>query len=186
MLKKTKLANEGLDRVQSVIKEFLVQTSREELYETRIQKLIFYSEVYSVLYYKRRLTPAEYRPYMYGAFSRDVRAALDTMDDIDKRKTIVKGNRTTAYNLSVSDHLVDESSQSIISRVCNHVENESTEELAQFSKTSWLFENTDYDHPMKFQEFSEALDEHPEIRERLEDQLPKKVEDVCKDDLHPL
>lgn len=179
------LTEEEKERIQSVIREFLAHASPDELYETRIQKLIFFTEVYCVLRYRRRLTHAEYRPYMYGAFSRDVRDALESMDDIRKRKTVIHGNRTTAYSL---DDLDDYESplnggiERIIETVWEAVKDESTEDLAQFSKKSWLFEKTEYDHPMQFIEFNEALRENPEIRSALKRQMPQKVKDVNEEE----
>ncbi|MFC4405423.1 type II toxin-antitoxin system antitoxin SocA domain-containing protein [Haloarchaeobius iranensis] len=178
MLKQTGLSEEELDRVKLVIKEFLVQSQRDELFETRIQKLIFYGEVYCVVHYSRRMTKAEYRPYMYGAFSRDVRYALNVMDDITEKNRIVNNNRTTAYSLDSKDNFVSDGLQRIISAICDKVNRESTEELAQFSKDSWLFEETEYDQPMDFEEFDRAITQNDGIKNKLERQLPEKIDGV--------
>lgn len=168
----TDLTEEELERLHSVIKHFLVCSERDELFETRIQKLIFYAEVYCILHYRRRLTSAEYRPYMYGAFSRDVRDAINSLDDITRRKTVIQSDRTTAYSLDRYEDSESIDIRAVIEKVCNHVDKESTEELAQFSKNSWLFENTEYNHPMEFPEFAEALDANPEIEEELRSRMP--------------
>ena len=181
-LTQTDLSEEEINRVKSVIKEFLVQSKHKELFETRIQKLVFYSEVYCVLYYRRRLTHAEYRPYMYGAFSRDVRIALNSLEGVDKNKKIIHGDRTTGYSLEENSDSLNNDAKDIIGKVCEHVKHESTEELAQFSKDSWLFEETDYNHPMIFPEFAEALDENPKIERSLKKQMASKVDDVDEEE----
>lgn len=185
-LTQTNSSEEVIERIQSVIKEFLVHSDHSELFETRIQKLIFYTEVYCILHYRRRLTHAEYRPYMYGAFSRDVRTALNSLDGVKRRRTVVHGNRTTGYSLSDYTSSLNEDIQNIVEQVCDHVGEESTEDLAQFSKSSWLFENTEYDHPMDFPEFANALDEHHDVEEELLRQMPSRVEVDVEDSLLPL
>jgi len=183
---KTTLSEPALKRVKEVIREFLAQPEYDELYETRLQKLIFYTEVYCILHYGHRLTEAEYRPYMFGAFSPDVRHALNNLDDIKKRRTIKNGNRTVAYRCSEKSDWLDEDTKCIIRRTHLSARRKSTDELAQFSKESYLFENTEYDPPMKFTEFEEALDEHPDIRKELLSQMPEKVEISSEDNLVPI
>lgn len=169
-LTQTDLEEDELERIQSVIKGFLALY--EELFETRIQKLIFFTEVYCVVHYRRRMTHAEYRPYMYGAYSRHVSLALEKVRGIKRQRTVAYGERTTAYSLEGATDL-EEGMEKILQKVNEAAKGKQTEELAQFSKDSWLFENTEYDHPMQFSEFAEALDEHPEIEEKLKDQLPE-------------
>lgn len=178
----TDLAEEKIERIQSVIKDFLVQSNRKELFETRIQKLIFYSEVYCVFHYHHRLTHAEYRPYMYGAFSLDVRMAIESLEGIKRRKTVIHGERTTGYSIENHTGFVNDGVREIIEQVCNSVENESTENLAQFSKDSWLFENTEYDHPMDFSELNEALNKHEDIKKKLGKQIPSRIDDVIPEE----
>lgn len=178
----TDLTEEEMKRIQLVIKDFLVQSNHRELFETRIQKLIFYSEVYCVFHYDRRLTHAEYRPYMYGAFSPDVRIAIESLEGVKRRKTVIHGERTTGYSIKNHTGSVNDDVREIIERVCDHVKNESTENLAQFSKDSWLFENTEYDHPMNFSELNKALNAHNEIKKELGKQLPSRIDEVVPEE----
>lgn len=180
---KTTLSKPALKRVKEVIREFVGQPEYGELFETRIQKLIFYTEVYCILHYERRLTKAEYRPYMFGAFSPDVRHALNSLDDIEKRRTIKNGNRTVAYSCGERSNQLDNDSKNIIRQTHLATRDKSTDELAQFSKDSYLFENTKYDTPMKFDEFAEALEQHPDIQKELKEQMPEKVEIYSKENL---
>jgi uncharacterized protein YwgA len=180
-LTQTDLTEEEMERLQSVIKEFLTQ-SEDELFETRIQKLIFFSEVYCILHYQHRITPAEYRPYMYGAYSRDVSLALEQLDGINRRRTIVHGDRTTGFSIKKNEPHVGDNLQKIIEKVCTSTKDEDTEDLAQFSKDSWLFTNTEYNHPMKFPKFAKALKDHPDIKERLLKKMPERVSEVDEQD----
>jgi len=164
-----------------VIKEFLSKPKYDELFETRIQKLIFYSEVYSITHYRMRLTEATYKPYMYGAYSEDVRDVLESMRGITRKRTIRYGDRTVGYRLSgdQANFESDQVVQRIVDRVHEATEFKETSDLAQFSKESFLFENTEYNHQMRFEEFAEALDAYPDIEKELMDELPDKV--VFKD-----
>jgi hypothetical protein len=173
-----KLADDDLHRVQKVIKAILKYSGHDELYETRIQKILFLGEVYCVLWYRRRLTQVEYCPYMYGAFSRDLRTALNDIQGVSRQKTVVHGNRTVAYTAKEEPEDMADSVQEIVEHICNHSSSQSTEDLAQFSKDSWLFTNTDYNHPMKFAEFAEALDENPNIEENLKTQMPSCIDSI--------
>jgi uncharacterized phage-associated protein len=184
-VKKT-LPEPALKRVKEVIREFLGQPEYEELFETRIQKLIFYTEVYCILHYERRLTEAQYRPYMFGAFSPDVRYALKKVDNVDKHRTIKNGSRTVAYSCNEKSSWLDDDSKQIIRRAHISTRSKSTDELAQFSKDSYLFENTEYDTPMKFAKFADALDGHTDVRSELLNQMPEKVDIESEDNLVPI
>ncbi|MUV49289.1 hypothetical protein [Haloarcula sp. CBA1122] len=72
--------------------------------------------------------------------------------------------------------MVNEDVQNIVTKICDYVGGESTEELAQFSKDSWLFENTEYNHPMAFTEFAEAMDVLPKTEKKLKKKMPSKVD----------
>jgi uncharacterized protein YwgA len=179
------VGDEERDRdLELVIKQFL--SYYDELYETRIQKLVFYTEVYAVCYYQKRVTAAEYRPYMYGAYSGDVADALEQMDGIGRSRRVRYGNRTVVYSYEGEVEDLDRTRREIVRCVHEHTRETSTEDLAQFSKDSWLFEKTEYDEPMQFDEFREALDDYPEVEEELKRQLPDTVDKVDESDLKPL
>jgi uncharacterized protein YwgA len=172
----SKIGDSDLNRVQEVIREFLAKPFYEELWETRIQKLIFYTEVYCVVYYEARMTKANYKPYMFGAYSPDINTALEQMEDLNQRRMIRNGKRTVAYSLGSDGERLDTELKPIIDRVHDQTMNKSTDQLAQFSKNNWLFEHTEYDHPMDFNELAEALEDHSEIKEDLKSQLPEKAD----------
>jgi uncharacterized protein YwgA len=161
-------------RVERVIKEFLSQDWYDGLFETRIQKLIFYTEVYSVVHYRKRVTEATYKPFMYGAYSEDVRDVLKEMEEVDRTRKIRHGKRTVEYSLVNWDREDDDAISRIVRKIHNSTKNTSSA-LARFSKDSWLFENTEYNHPMQFDEFVEALDENPEIEESVLEQVPDGI-----------
>lgn len=178
----SKRIEEIRERVERVIKGFLSKDHYDGLFETRIQKLIFYSEVYTIVHYRRRVTEAVYRPYMYGAYSENVSDILSTMDGVKRNRIIRHGNRTIQYSIKgpISN---DDSTSKIIDKVHKETKFTDTSDLAQFSKDSYLFENTKYDHEMQFEEFAEALDAHPDIEKEHKQILPEKVDSVDPEDL---
>jgi len=66
-----------------------------------------YAEVYCVVYYEARMTNAEYKPYMFGAFSYDIKSTLEDMGDLDRRRMIRNGKRTVAYSLGEDGERLD-------------------------------------------------------------------------------
>ncbi|WP_152422376.1 hypothetical protein [Halorubrum californiense] len=170
------MSGDERETLETVIKQFL--SLYDELYETRIQKLVFYTEVYTITNYSRRVTKAEFKPYKYGAYSTDIKHTLEEMDGINRRNTVRYGNRTVAYSLpDFCTPLESDSPRAkIIQTIHDATKNVLTEDLAQFSKDSWLFEETEYNHPMQFEEFHEALERDSGTKERLENQLPDKEE----------
>lgn len=164
------------DEIQQVIKEFL--SKYRYLYEIRIQKLVYYGELYCLENYDRRLTDAEFKPYMYGSFSETVRQALHDLD-IPTEEARRNGNKTVKYlSYGVDGGELEPAKKKIISRVHQLTKNESTESLAKMSKESWLYQNEEFDEPMDFERFlkegksGEFFDpESPELDEEEKDQL---------------
>jgi len=175
----TSLSPNDFQELKGVIKEFL--SKYRYLYEFRVQKLVFYAEVYTIDNYERRLTDASWKPYIYGSFSEDVRVAVRELD-VPTQTVYRNGDETIKYlNKGLSgQHLENVAKREILDRVHQRTRNQSTEDLAQFSKNHWLFEHTDYESVMSFTKYLHYirdLDEedrslfdskHPEVRdERL-------------------
>jgi|GEM_PF-4663483 len=162
-------------RINDLIKGFLALDFYDGLHETRVQKLVFYTEVYVVAHYRMRATEASFRPYKYGAYSKDVRIQLENLTDVDRKRIIRHGERTVEY--STESHSYEhEVFSNLVEKVHQATKFKSTSELAQFSKDGWLFENTEYNQPMHFDEFASALDDHPNLEQELKSQLPEKVD----------
>lgn len=145
----TSLSPDDFRELKGVIKEFL--SKYRYLYEFRVQKLVFYAEVYAIDNYERRITDASWKPYIYGSFSEDVRAGLRELD-VPTQTIYRNGDETIKYlNKGLSGPKLENCAKlEIIDRVHQRTRNQSTEDLAQFSKNHWLFEHTDYESVMPF------------------------------------
>lgn len=156
------------EALKEVIKEFL--SKYRYLYEIRVQKLVYYGELYCLENYGRRLTSAEFKPYMYGSFSEDVRKALRELD-LPTERTYKNGSETVKYlSYGVSSGEISDEKAEIISRIHQLTKNKSTDELAQMSKDSWLYENEEFDEPMNFERYKEEFDLPREEGEGLYDE----------------
>lgn len=107
-------------------------------------------------------------------------------DGLKKTNVISHGQRTAKFNLNEDVDYPNRSVELIVSTIHEYTKDMGTNELAQFSKRNYLFENTEYNKPMKFQELAEALDSYPERKEELEEIMPAKNEGVDVSDLLPL
>lgn len=156
------------EELKEVITEFL--SKYRYLYEIRVQKLVYYGELYCLDNYGCRLTNAEFRPYMYGSFSKNVRKALRELD-LPTEKTYKNGSETVKYlSYGVSGGTLSDKKREVISRIHQRTKNKSTEELAEMSKESWLYENEEFDEPMNFKRYDEEFDLPRESGEGLYDE----------------
>lgn len=157
----TKRSKTGdLGRIKAVVREFL--SKYQYLYEKRIQKLVFYGEIYCLINFGSRLTNAEFKPYMYGSFSEDIREALEELDNegVPTEEVLINGKWVTKYlGEEVDGGNLSAPLAAIVDAVHQQTRSQSTEELAQFSKQNWLFEETQYGESMDFDEFAERLDD---------------------------
>jgi hypothetical protein len=176
-----KLQDKGVDRrcdsLDSVVGRFLDEQG--ETTETRLQNLVFVTEVYATTYCRRRLTGAEFRPYMYGAYSPDVSETLSDSQCVTEHRRLKNGNRTTVYSSDGSNPKMDDSRETIVESVSDYTSGVDTDTLAQFSKDSWLFEHTPEDDPMQFTAFRDALDRSSDLEQRVKLRLPAEPEVDC-------
>lgn len=132
------------------------------LHEYRLQKLVYLAEL---LYAQRTngesLTKANFKPYRYGAYSEDVKRALKDLSKQPEIKAEHKrkyGNDTCTYKPNNLDKDHPEHIQKLVDIVVNLSRNVSNDELANWSKSTYLFDKTDYDDIMDFSEYIEYLD----------------------------
>jgi uncharacterized protein YwgA len=155
----TQSKTKDLERIKVVVREFL--SKYQYLYEKRIQKLVFYGEIYCLINFGSRLTNANFKPYMYGSFSEDIREALAELDNegVQTEEVLINGKWVTKYiGEEVDGGNLPAPLAAIVDAVHQQTRSQSTEELAKFSKQNWLFEQTDYGDLMDFDEFAEKLD----------------------------
>lgn len=150
--------------IQEIIKEFL--SKYRYLHEFRIQKLMYFAELYTIDNYEKRLSDATWKPYMYGSFSEDVRTAVERLEDSNEIDTeIVRrdGGRTTKYlGHGISGGSISTAKKRIVARVHQRFKSKSNDELGDESKTSWLYENQEFNSKMDFSEYLEQVQSMPE------------------------
>lgn len=171
---------DGHHNLKSVFQEFLRRN--HFLHEFRVQKLVYLADLVSKLKRGERLTDADFKPYMYGSYSEDLRNTINnSQDELPTGKDRHYGNVTTVFYGGKTDKgrsarvfeqpaLQDEEAQEIIEAVLEAVDGWRSEELGDWSKESWLYENTPYDEEMDFDRLEE-VDE--KVKEELVDTFPE-------------
>lgn len=163
--------NQDIRDTKEVIKDLLSHCNG--MFAVRIQKTLFCADLYSVERYAARVTTAKYIPQMYGAYSKDIRAALDQLEnEIPTTTANRKGKPTTRYKYdsSISSETIGRGRKQVISRMFQATMTLSEEDLTEISKDNWLINDAEYDQPLDFQKYSEKI--------RRGDVEPKLWQDV--------
>lgn len=147
------------------------------LHEYRLQKLVYAAELlYAEENDGEQLVNAEFKPYMYGSYSERLAETLDNLDtheDIVARPDVHHGKRTEAYKFTgAGDGGLPENVGNLVQRLHEATKSMTNEELAQWSKESWLYQETDYDTPMDFDDYAEKED-RGEINSDIESEFPE-------------
>lgn len=159
--------------LESLIKYILSQ--HRFLHEYRLQKLVYLSELVSQFEDYGRITDAEFKPYMYGAYSDDISDSLSDLasdEDVNTSPDMWHGELTTAYHWEGSSPPEIEEKE-LLDRVIEVARSKSNDELATWSKDTWLFEETDFGEAMDFSDI-----EKEQLIEDLKDEFPDFFEDV--------
>lgn len=154
------------------------------LHEYRLQKLAYAAELLHAEESddNETLVGAEFKPYMYGSYSETVAEALDgidTREDVVVRPDFHHGKRTEAYRFTDegdTDDLPDDA-EKIVDQLHGATKSMTNEELAEWSKESWLYRETDYDEPMDFTEYAEKVEEG-EIDSDIESRFPEAKQEA--------
>lgn len=175
--------------LKEVIKEFLNHLNFA--YNYRLQKLIFYSEIWCIQEFGRRLTDAEFMPYDHGSFSRDIAEALNELredEEVESESEFRNGNETFRYFHHPEGGELSPGKKEIIRKLHEETRSLSTEQLAQFSKQSWLFKNTEKGQPMDFEYYQEEVvipyEERQRIAERAEEDTPAESREELREVLN--
>lgn len=122
--------------------------------KTRVQKLVFFGELYALHEYGYRLTDAEFRPYLHGSYAEEISDILDEADGIEEFES--QYSRSTQYRNSQPPRISAEKLK-IVDEIWQTTKEMSDEALEFSSKGSWLYENTEFDTPMDFEEYANQL-----------------------------
>jgi uncharacterized protein YwgA len=171
---------ENKEEVKEIIKAFL--RKYRYLHEFRLQKLVYLVEIISKLERKSRITDADYKPYMYGVFSQDVRDVLSDLEsDLPNEPDWQYGKTTTKFigakggvpaeKFQHQENDIDyEWLDEVTEAIQTSTKGISSEDLGKWSKNSWLYENTQYDSEMDFSQLDSVDDR---VRDELLEQFPK-------------
>lgn len=146
------------NRTSEVVREFLYQG--DGLFPVKVQKLVFYADVYCTEKYGARLSTADFKPFMYGAYSEEIREALNKLKErpeIATKPGMRNGQVELKYYSSTASELSNKL-QNIVSEVLERTADWNVDDLTKFSKKNWLFAETDYDEVIEFGVYREALE----------------------------
>jgi uncharacterized protein YwgA len=155
-------SSENLDEItlEDLIRGFL--SKYKFLHEYRLQKLIYFAELLYKESNDNRLTGADFKPFMYGAYSEDISKKLEEMEsepDVSTKTDMHHGKTVTAYlGQSIDEDDLNPNVMYIVNEIHPSTQSESNEDLAQISKESWLYQETPYSSKMDFDEYKEKLD----------------------------
>jgi uncharacterized protein YwgA len=168
------------EELKEILKEMLHQL--DFAYNYRLQKLVFYGDIWCLQNFGKRLTDASFKPYDYGSYSDDVTDALDELveeGEVEFKIEMKPDGPTREYQSHPEGGQLSSAKKKIIKQILDETSGLSTEELAQFSKQTWLFNNTEEGEPMDFEFYAEnVVLSGPEIEGLCEqDEDPLNVDD---------
>lgn len=139
--------------------EAVLSLSEEGRFSVEVQKILFYSDMYAVEKFGGRLTQADYKPMMYGAYSDHISEGLEKLaserEDIITRTDLRDGNTDTSYiHLGETSFGIEDFVQDVLTRISDMT----IEELTEFSKMNYLYREADSGEILSFEEYEEALE----------------------------
>lgn len=146
------------EELKEIVKEILHQL--DFAYNYRLQKLVFYGDIWCLQNFGKRLTDASFKPYNYGSYSDDVTDALDELveeGEIEYEKVMKSDGPTKKYLSHEESGELSSAKKEVIKQILAETAGVSTEELAQFSKQTWLFNNTEEGESMDFEFYVENV-----------------------------
>jgi uncharacterized protein YwgA len=168
------------EELKEILKEMLHHL--DFAYNYRLQKLVFYGDIWCLQNFGKRLTDASFKPYNYGSYSDDVAEALDELveeGEVEFKTEMKQDGPTREYQSHPDGGQLSSAKKEIIKQILDETSGLSTEELAQFSKQTWLFNNTEEGELMDFEFYAENVvlsgEEVEGISEQDED--PVNVDD---------
>lgn len=117
--------------------------------EQRLQKLTFYAEYFHYQENGKRITTAEYSPFMYGMYSEDIRTALIELE-CDTKPDYLNGTIVTAYRNVTESINMEELNTDFLDKIFYETKHVQTEDLMNFTKNIPMYEKTDFGEPAEF------------------------------------
>lgn len=168
------------EELEEILKEMLHQL--DFAYNYRLQKLVFYGDIWCLQNFGKRLTDTSFKPYNYGSYSDDVAYVLDELveeGEIEYERVAKSDGSTIKYLDYPGGGTLSAAKKEIIKQILDETSGLSSDELAQFSKQTWLFNNTEEGEPMNFEFYAEnVVLAGPEMEGLCEsDEAPLDVDD---------
>lgn len=163
---------DDMEELKQIVLEVL--SKYESLYEKRIQKIIFYGEIYTAQRTGQRLTDSSFVPYDYGPYSRAIREALDELVEEGKISQTPIGQ----YQTGIDGGDLVPKKKYLLDQVHEDTKRMSTDEIVDRVKASWLWENFEYAEEMDFATYIDEILISPGIRHYVEGLESEPVEDA--------
>lgn len=144
--------------LKETLKEILYRL--DFAYNYRLQKLVFYGDIWCLQSFGKRLTDASFKPYDYGSYSDDVAEAIEELaaeGEVEYEEVMKKDGITKKYLSHPDGGQISSGKKEIIKQILDETAGASTDELAQFTKQTWLFNNTEKGEPMDFAYYVENV-----------------------------
>lgn len=174
---KPETKQQGSNGLKSVIKGFLREY--EFLHEYRLQKLIYILDLLAVEKEGNRITNADFKPFMYGSYSEEIGDALESLErdpEVDTKPDMHHGKTTVAYMADeIQDEEIPDNIEELIKEVIQVTKGSSNDELGNWSKETWLYNNTPYGEEMDFMDYLKNI-ERGRISSDLEKRFPELFE----------
>lgn len=166
-----------MEELKEVVIEFL--SKYEALYEKRIQKLVFYGEIYAIENYGERLTDADFMPYLFGPYSRRLHNVVEELTE-DSRIGETREGQLFCQNDVEGGELSPEK-KDLINQVHSETCRMTTDELVDFAKDTWFWQAFEEEEEIDFLVYAEELALTEDERDRLnrsEDRNPVETQDT--------
>lgn len=172
------LDEDGLRELKGVLEEFLGHLGHAS--HVRLQRLLFYAEIWCLQTYGRRFTNAGVVACDNGSFSRDVELALEEMCDDGEVAVVRRGanGRAEEYQQRADSGDLPLARAAIVEHVCRDTADWSSEQLEAFVEQTWLYENTPTGERMDFETYREEVVIPRAERERIADRADAPVGDA--------
>ena len=136
--------------VKPLLRYFIAQYNG--IVEERLQKLCFYTEAVHYEEHGSRLSNVDYRPFMYGMFSDDIRTGTEQLDADggEVSKTLRNGKVVDLFETPDTPAELDDDLRAFLDAVHEETRDRTTSEIAQWTKDHRLFSLTPYDDAVVF------------------------------------
>lgn len=152
-----------LEELKEVVVEFL--SKYEALYEKRIQKLIFYGEVYAIENYEERLTSADFMPYLHGPYSRRLSNVVEELTEDPRIGKTREGQLFTQPSIEGGN--LSREKKELIHQIHQETRSLTTDELVDFAKDTWFWQAFEKEEEIDFLVYAEQINLSDDERERL-------------------